>query len=205
MPTTIYCDESGFTGELLLDRRQRFFSYASVAIESEEAADIVARIVRDYRVQGKELKGRRLLAYAAGRRAVLRIIDDIASLYSLLTTWGERHESLRVICDQSIPLLDQMDFFNVMVGRTDKRTIRMGRRESSIIFNLAEPLQLVNSLDTLGVQLADVLAAALCASMETPKDEWCHTVFSKCLELEPSTIIASTPTCNTLTFAQNQP
>src|SRR5205809_2689957 len=77
MPTTVFCDESGFTGEFLLDRRQRYFAYASVTIEPEEAGEIVARIIRDYRVQGNELKGRRLLEYARGRRAILDIIETI--------------------------------------------------------------------------------------------------------------------------------
>jgi hypothetical protein len=308
MPTSVFCDESGFTGEFLLDRRQRYFSYASITIEPEEANEIVARIIKDYRVQAKELKGRKLLEYARGRRAILDIVetigqraqivvhhkefalatkifeytyepliseinsifygigfhqfignliylhvflrndrarnlsttfqeavhgDDLAfrqltaahapnendpleqiisffvynrdailkeleqvkgfggwiveltstSLWSLLTYWGDRHESLRAICDESVPLCDQLDFINMMVGRTEKRKIRLGSREHTLFFNLAEPIALVRSVDTPGVQLADVLAATTCAAMENRDDPWHRDVMMHCFAL----------------------
>src|SRR4026209_589160 len=92
MSTTVFCDESGFTGEFLLDPRQRYFSSASVAIEPEEANEIVARVVKDYRIQGNELKGRRLLGFARGRRAILRVIDDIGPRAQIVV----HHNRIRV-------------------------------------------------------------------------------------------------------------
>jgi hypothetical protein len=307
-PITVFCDESGFTGEYLLDRRQRFFSYASVAIDKDEVRDIAAEVRTDFRVQGDELKGRNLLKYSNGRKAIFQLInavgsraqlvvhhkeyalatkffeyafeplvsdvnsvfyaidfhkfignllylnvflrqeravelsgrfqeavrgDDLrlrqiatilspntedpieqvisfcvynrdsilreleavrqiggwlveltsTSLWSLLAYWGDRHDSLQVVCDQSVPLHTQREFFNMMVGRTDKARIKFGTRSKSVIFNLAAPMELVDSSERPGVQIADVLAATLCAAMEQPKDPWFRGVLQRFFEL----------------------
>ena len=42
----VFCDESGFTGENLSNRDQRFFAYSSVAIANDAANDVVAKIAR---------------------------------------------------------------------------------------------------------------------------------------------------------------
>ena len=39
----LYCDESGFTGQDLLNADQRYFSYASVLIDQVEASELVAQ------------------------------------------------------------------------------------------------------------------------------------------------------------------
>lgn len=75
MQLTVYCDEAGFTGENLLHRQQPFFAHASVAQEPREAAELVDRLKRDYRVQGRELKGRNLIRYSRGRRAIEDLIS----------------------------------------------------------------------------------------------------------------------------------
>ncbi len=76
---SIFCDESGFTGENLLAPTQRIFAYASVAIDVPEQADLAAKVRRDYRVQSPELKGRGLLAYSKWRRAIDLIVDAIGT------------------------------------------------------------------------------------------------------------------------------
>lgn len=43
MAQTIYCDESGFTGNNLSDLDQPYFVYADVAITPEEATEIKDR------------------------------------------------------------------------------------------------------------------------------------------------------------------
>lgn len=78
-PLEIYCDESGFTGENLLNRDQRFFAYGTVAIKHDEARDLVARTISDYRLQGQELKGKNLLSHSRGRKAALSLIDQLGS------------------------------------------------------------------------------------------------------------------------------
>ncbi|MXP27672.1 DUF3800 domain-containing protein [Porphyrobacter algicida] len=54
MATTIYLDESGFTGDDLYNPEQRFFTIASTILEEEEARKILARCFPRY--QGNEYK-----------------------------------------------------------------------------------------------------------------------------------------------------
>lgn len=77
MSQSIYFDESGFTGNNLLNERQNYFAYASVATNPEEAESLVRKIIKDYRVQGSELKGKNLVKFNKGRHA----IDEILSHY----------------------------------------------------------------------------------------------------------------------------
>ena len=303
MPQTVYCDEAGFTGENLLNRQQPFFAYASVAQEPQEAADLVDRLKRDYRVQGGELKGSNLIRYSRGRRAIEDLIsvaaqsaqivvhhkeyclatkffeyafepliseinsifysinfhkfvgnilyfnvllsheraqelssrfekavriddaelqamfsvhsindDDpierlvsfgiynrdsilrelrevkqfggwileltLTSISSLLAHWGDRTDSLRVFCDASVPLRDQQGVINMMVGRTDRARVRFGRRQKSMLFNLAQPIEFVDSRATPGVQIADVFATVACAAIAHKRDSWSHDMLT---------------------------
>ena len=73
MAQKIYFDESGFTGNNLLNEKQNYFAYGSVATNPDEAKEVVARIMKQYGVQGGELKGKNLVKYNRGRRAM----DDI--------------------------------------------------------------------------------------------------------------------------------
>lgn len=50
--------------------------FSSVAIPAEEADEYVDRVIRDFRVQGGELKGKNLPKTAAGRKAVSKILSD---------------------------------------------------------------------------------------------------------------------------------
>lgn len=77
MPQKIYFDESGFTGNNLLNEKQNYFAYASVATTPEEAEGVVNRIMKDYQIQGKELKGKNLAKYSRTRRAM----DEILTHY----------------------------------------------------------------------------------------------------------------------------
>ena len=79
MPQTIYCDESGFTGNDLSNVDQSHFVYVGIAITSVEADEIKNRVIRDYRVNGNELKGKNLVKYAKGRRAVSDILDNVVA------------------------------------------------------------------------------------------------------------------------------
>ena len=77
MPQNIYFDESGFTGDNLLHPDQKFFAYASVATDDEEATAVVERLIAEYGVQNGELKGSKLVKFHRGRKA----IDEIFSLF----------------------------------------------------------------------------------------------------------------------------
>jgi hypothetical protein len=75
MAQRIYFDESGFTGNNLLDPEQRLFAYASVATDRQEAKYVVEDLIRRYQIQGGELKGGRLVKSRNGRKAIDEILD----------------------------------------------------------------------------------------------------------------------------------
>jgi hypothetical protein len=77
----IACDEAGHTGPDLLDKDQRYFAYASVAITDAEAAAITQRARARHPVQMPELKASRLLASVRGRRLIAAVLDDIKGRY----------------------------------------------------------------------------------------------------------------------------
>lgn len=78
MSQKIYFDESGFTGNNLLAPDQRYFAYASVATDDNEAALFVSELVAKYGIQGGELKGSKLVRFNKGRKA----IDEILGRFS---------------------------------------------------------------------------------------------------------------------------
>ncbi|HXU36325.1 MAG TPA: DUF3800 domain-containing protein [Blastocatellia bacterium] len=72
----VYCDETGFTGNNLLDEKQRFFVYSSVAIEPHRSEELVNQLVKDYKLQGNELKGGRLVKYERGLKAIRWLLSQ---------------------------------------------------------------------------------------------------------------------------------
>lgn len=285
----LHFDESGFTGNNLLDKHQKVFCYASVECPHQEAKDFVEHIIQKYRIQNGEIKGSKLLKGIKGKRAVDEIIQhfkgrfkvsvsdkkyalackffeyifepaiqnvnsifyginfhhfvsnilhmefivqgpmaeeifedfeklmrtgdfgglkalfsasknegispvleqicDFAihnkeavieeldgyagngsgkwvldltntALFSLLAEWGQEYDQLTAYCDQSKPLSEDQEIFNVMVNREDKIYSHVANMNSPITFNLKEPLKLVDSKIFHGVQLADAIAGA---------------------------------------------
>ncbi len=288
-PQKVYFDESGFTGDHLLDKKQNNFTYASVATDEDGAKNFVEYLLKKYKVQGNELKGKNLIKHNDGRKAIDEIfehykgkikvsvsnkkyalagkffeyifepcISDISwlfyeinfhrfianilyveftaqgagaeeifiefeelmrtqdesklqtlfnssshndnspililirefaqnqiekiredllirpgdginkwildltgtALFFLLANWGQEFEQLTAICDKSKPLQDNLERYNTMIGRTDKQYIDIFGESRPITFNLSGPIQLINSKDSPGVQLADVISAA---------------------------------------------
>lgn len=74
-PQKIYFDESGFTGNNLLNPNQELFSYASVATNDIEAQHFVEDLIRKYGIQGGELKGNKLVRFNKGRKALDEIFE----------------------------------------------------------------------------------------------------------------------------------
>ncbi len=83
-PQEIFFDESGFTGNDLLNDDQPVFVYASVAIKPTKAAHLVTEMVSRFpTLQGIELKGSNLVSHSRGREAILWLIEkckDIACI-----------------------------------------------------------------------------------------------------------------------------
>ena len=98
------------------------------------------------------------------------------ALFSLLSTFGEDHPSMEVICDESKPLEEIGDFFDVMIGRKDRIYQGFFDRERLLTFNLKEQLRLVSSRDHPGVQLADVISGSVTYALLNKNDneaqEW---------------------------------
>jgi hypothetical protein len=81
----VFCDEAGFTGNNLLDREQEVFVFAGAAIGEDRAREIVERIVCDFRLNGAELKGSRLMKTNCDRRAVTALLKSCAEQVRLVS------------------------------------------------------------------------------------------------------------------------
>jgi hypothetical protein len=76
MAQKIYFDESGYTGNHLLDANQKFFAYASVVTDDNEAQIFVESLIRRYNIQTGELKGGSLVKHHKGRKAIDEIFNE---------------------------------------------------------------------------------------------------------------------------------
>jgi hypothetical protein len=310
---TIYCDESGFTGNDLFSPEQPYFVYSSVLISPFEARDVVQQAITDFKLQVQELKGSTLLSTNRGKAAVTWILEKYSSnacimafdkryalaakffeyvfepviasnnllfynvgfhrfissvlylhfitgqahteniladfqtamrskdvaklesifniagstpqlsdflrqiltfaichketisdelkslkendatgtwileltltaLFNLLTKWGENIDGLEVFCDDSKPLVSQGDFFDVMINRKDRKSYEIGGKSHPLTFNLARPIQLANSKDQPGIQLADIFASSIAYALKSNDDfaKHCKGVCYKC-------------------------
>jgi hypothetical protein len=81
------------------------------------------------------------------------------SLFSLLFLfWGHRHPRLRLLCDESKPLMAVDEFFNAWVGEDKTTNITDGRRMYDVQGNLVAPVQFGSSSADPSLQIADLLA-----------------------------------------------
>lgn len=96
---------------------------------------------------------------------------SLSAIWSLLRELGKDMAPIIAYTDDSKPLTDQREFFNTMLGRESQSTMQMFGRQSPLLFNLAQPLQLVDSATTPGVQLADVFASATVYAIKNPTSE----------------------------------
>lgn len=114
----------------------------------------------DFAIHNKDAVIEELNGYA-GEGAGKWVLDlTNTALFSLLAEWGQEYDQLTAYCDQSKPLSEDQEIFNVMVNREDKKYSHVAGMESPITFNLKEPLKLVDSKIVHGVQLADAIAGA---------------------------------------------
>jgi hypothetical protein len=99
------------------------------------------------------------------------------SLYSLLVQFaGDSNEELYAFCDKSKPLLTQLEFINAFVG--DKRILYndlLGFRMRSN-FNLAEPAKLIDSKDSVSIQIADCLVSSIYYSLVNPTEPFSQEI-----------------------------
>ena len=91
-PVEISCDESGFTGNKMLDPKQTHFTYASHDLSRVEADGLVAEARRKFRVQMPELKASKLLKSENGRLLLEHVLAQMEGRY--ISTIYEKRLSL---------------------------------------------------------------------------------------------------------------
>lgn len=79
----IYCDESGFTGNRLLDAGQPIFTFASVASNEQESKYIVEKVIQKYGIQNGEIKSGNLVKSPKGLRALDEILEILDGRYKI--------------------------------------------------------------------------------------------------------------------------
>lgn len=133
---------------------------ALFSTSKDEGISPVLGQICDFAIHNKESVIRELEGYV-GEGAGKWVLDlTNTALFSLLAEWGQEYAQLTAYCDQSKPLSEGPDIFNVMINRQDKKFSHIAGIDSPITFNLKEPLKLVDSKVVHGVQLADAIAAA---------------------------------------------
>jgi len=81
--TILHFDESGFTGNNLLNKQQKIFCYASVECPHKEAKVFVEHIIKKYKIQNGEIKGGKLLKTVNGKRAIDEIIQQFKGRFKV--------------------------------------------------------------------------------------------------------------------------
>lgn len=81
MPRLISCDESGFTGNDMMNGQQRYFAYAAHDLSLEESEALVAEARRRFPVQMTELKAQKLLGRKRGRDLIAFVLGEMEGRY----------------------------------------------------------------------------------------------------------------------------
>ncbi|PHR47768.1 MAG: hypothetical protein COA32_07390 [Fluviicola sp.] len=72
----IFCDESGFTGDDLLQRDQPYFTYSAVQLDDDVTNEIIEYIHSNYNVQNKnEIKGKNLVQNSKGQKVIKYLFE----------------------------------------------------------------------------------------------------------------------------------
>ena len=137
---------------------------------TKEEISPVLKSICDFAIYNKESVMEELDGYA-GEGAGKWVLDlTNTALFGFLAQWGQEYDSLTAFCDKSKPLSEDQTIFDVMINREDKKFSMLGGKRSPITFNLSEPINLVDSTDIHGVQLADAVAAAFVYACD-PKNQ----------------------------------
>ena len=128
-------------------------------------------LIRDFAILNRASILEELDGYA-GEGAGKWVLDlTNTSLFSLLAEWGQEHEQLTAICDQSKPLSDDQSIFEAMVNCTEKKYISFGTVNMPLTFNLSDSVRLVDSKENPGIQIADCISVAFAHAMDGKLDD----------------------------------
>lgn len=144
---------------------------ALFSASKNEGISPVLEQICDFAIHNKEAVIEELDGYA-GNGAGKWVLDlTNTALFGLLAEWGQEYDQLTAYCDQSKPLSEDQEIFNVMVNREDKKYSHVAGMDSPITFNLKEPLKLVDSKIVHGVQLADAIAGAFAYAYDSENQD----------------------------------
>jgi hypothetical protein len=99
------------------------------------------------------------------------------SLYSLLVRFaGDSNEALYAFCDKSKPLLTQLEFINAFVG--DRRILynELLGYKMRFNFNLADTAKLIDSKDSVSIQIADGIVSSIYYSLVNPTEPFSQEI-----------------------------
>ena len=118
---------------------------------------------------------------------------SVPSVNYLLAAWGEKYDALEVHCDRSKPiqsnLLSDFSVFKQMIGRRDKFYFPVGNQDSpSLVYNLAGPIQLEDSQNSPGIQIADVIASSVAYALNNRDDDLSPEWLKLAQEMEAVTV-----------------
>lgn len=82
---TLYCDESGFTGENLLYNGQPIFTYAAVSCDEVQTKLYIQELIQKYKIQTTELKGTNLITQRSGKgkKLILEVLEQYNGQYKV--------------------------------------------------------------------------------------------------------------------------
>lgn len=75
---TVYCDESGFTGNRLMDEDQPIFAFAGVCMAPDRAEAYVRELAEKHKLKATEFKGGSLCKRQRGQAVVRQVIEELA-------------------------------------------------------------------------------------------------------------------------------
>lgn len=105
------------------------------------------------------------------------------SLFWMLSFWSERFDLMEVYCDKSEPLDINRPLFDTMIGRKDIIYMKLGSQpDRALTYNLSGPIELVDSKQSPGIQIADVLSGSIAFALKNPD----NILSKKWLELAKS-------------------
>jgi hypothetical protein len=143
------------------------FAPQGLGVEFREPLDLILTFGLCHReIIQQELRG--LSEIEGISRWVLELTTTC--LFWILSYWSERFDSMEVYCDKSKPLDADRSVFDVMVGREDKIYMKLGSQpEHALTYNLAKPIELIDSRHSPGIQIADVITTSVAFALKNPE------------------------------------
>ncbi|MGO4123568.1 DUF3800 domain-containing protein [Inquilinus sp. YAF38] len=131
-----------------------FFSH-DINLENDDLLNTIIRFARGYNVTIVH-EARDLMGIGDSGKWILDLTSS--AVFSHLTAWGERHDILEVVCDDSKPLLSIVGFFDAMINRPDRVSTDLFNKERNITWNMSKPIAFTSSDSHPGIQIADLIA-----------------------------------------------